>query len=362
MEHSTSAVQWQPVNPPKAPGQLRRDSLTHVAYGSDAVSFFQWRASLAGAEKFHSAMVPHAGANSRLWADVCRLGADVAALAEVVGTQAIPAKVALLYDWTSAWAHLQSAHPSNEVHYRATATQWWNAFHALGIAVDVLPADADFSSYAMVLAPLLLVVDEDRKQRLTSYVNGGGHLVTSYFSGIVDDDLHVHLGGYPGALRDLLGVRVEEFGPMLARDSVALAGGGSASVWAEQVDVLDDTVKVVESYASGDLAGQPAVTRRAEGTGSASYLSGSFDSSALTRLFGLLASAGDVVAELEPTARGAITKRERGDETRRFVFFINHTRSAQQVATEDGVDVLTGATVSGKLTLDPLGVAVIRTA
>ena len=50
-----SAVNWQPRNLAKAPGQMRRNSLQHVARGADGVCFFQWRASRAGAEKFHSA-------------------------------------------------------------------------------------------------------------------------------------------------------------------------------------------------------------------------------------------------------------------------------------------------------------------
>src|SRR4051794_7644889 len=54
MEHSTSAVNWQPRNVAKTPGQLRRNSLAHVAHGADAVLFFQWRQSRAGAEKYHS--------------------------------------------------------------------------------------------------------------------------------------------------------------------------------------------------------------------------------------------------------------------------------------------------------------------
>ena len=48
-----------------------------------------------------------------------------------------------------------------------------------------------------------------------AYVRAGGHVLVTYFSGIVDEHDHVWLGGYPGALRDLLGVRVEEFAPLL---------------------------------------------------------------------------------------------------------------------------------------------------
>lgn len=82
MEHSTSAVNWREINYRKEPGQLVRDSLAHVAMGADAVCYFQWRQSKAGAEKFHSAMVPHAGEDSAVFRDVCELGADLNKLSD----------------------------------------------------------------------------------------------------------------------------------------------------------------------------------------------------------------------------------------------------------------------------------------
>src|SRR5699024_2062282 len=51
MEHSTSAVNWQGRNIAKRPGEMRRNALTHLGRGADAIMFFQWRASRRGAEK-----------------------------------------------------------------------------------------------------------------------------------------------------------------------------------------------------------------------------------------------------------------------------------------------------------------------
>lgn len=358
MEHSTSAVNWQPVNVAKVPGALRRDSLTHVAYGSDAVSFFQWRASRAGAEKYHSAMLPHAGADSQLFRDITALGADLVSLAEVVGTATIPSRVAVLYDWDSRWAVEQPSHPSSLLRYAGTAISWFEAFHDQGIAVDVQPLGADLSPYTIVVAPLLYIVDPPTAQRLSEFVEGGGHLVTTYFSGIVDADDHVHLGGYPGALRDLLGVRVEEFGPLLPGVEVPLSNGGHTTLWSEKVQIADGTT-VLETYAEGDLAGLPAVTRRSVGAGSASYVSGQLDPATLRSSVATFAELAGVAAD---TATGGVaTRRVRGDGDRRFVFHLNHTRLPQAVPTEDGVDLLTGQSVSGSLTLEPNGVAVVRT-
>ena len=82
MEHSTSAVQWKPLNTRKRAGELMRDSLAHVAMGADAINFFQWRQSASGAEAFHSAMVPHAGSDSKVFRGVYELGKALKTLSD----------------------------------------------------------------------------------------------------------------------------------------------------------------------------------------------------------------------------------------------------------------------------------------
>ncbi|MBF6842061.1 beta-galactosidase, partial [Acinetobacter baumannii] len=97
MEHSTSAVNWQPRNRTKAPGEMLRNSLQHVARGADSVMFFQWRQSRAGAEKYHSAMVPHAGTDTDVWRGTVELGRTLRALGEVRGSR-VAARAALVVD------------------------------------------------------------------------------------------------------------------------------------------------------------------------------------------------------------------------------------------------------------------------
>ena len=62
MEAAVGAVSWRDHNLPKPPARSRREALQAVAHGADGVCYFQWRASRSGAERFHSAMLPHAGA------------------------------------------------------------------------------------------------------------------------------------------------------------------------------------------------------------------------------------------------------------------------------------------------------------
>jgi beta-galactosidase len=362
MEHSTSAVNWQRVNLAKSPGAMRRDSLTHVAHGADAVCFFQWRQSQAGAEKFHSAMVPHAGENSAVFRDVVGLGADLAALSEVVGSRPSRGQVAILFDWNSWWASELDSHPSSELNYKRAALEWYTAAINSGLEVDVLPATStitDFDHYAVVIAPMLYLAPEGVPEALEAYARRGGHLVVSFFSGIADRDDHVYPGGYPGAFRDLLGVRVEEFGPVFPETILTLDNGFAASLWSENVAVEGD-VEVLARFVDGPFPGVPALTRRAVGAGSASYAATSLDAAALTALVGSIAERAGISSRLESAVHGRVEIASRETADTRYTFLLNHAAQPIMVTGIDGLDLLTGTESSSGVVLPVNGVAIVR--
>lgn len=366
MEHSTSAVNWQPINLAKKPGELARDSLTHVAHGADAVCFFQWRQSAAGAEKYHSGMVPHAGERSRLFRSVVDLGRTLQDLAPVAGSRQAPSRAAIVFDWDSWWTSEQDSHPTDRLRYRQEALDWYSAFLALGVRVDVVPARQDLTGYDVVVAPVLHVVPTALAERLTAYVEGGGHLVTTYFSGIVDENDHAWLGGYPGALRDLLGIRVEEMGPLLDGETVLLDDGGVGSLWTDEIDVVDPDVHVVAWYKTGEHAGRAAVTRRPVGSGSAAYVSTRLGPQHLAPLLGGLLDDAGVRSELPEAVRGLVELAVRTDGTDEFWFLVNRTPEPVEVPDLAG-EVLVGRRATagggvGPLLLDARGVAVVRRA
>ena len=341
MEHSTSAVNWQPVNLPKRAGELARDSLTHVAHGADAVCFFQWRQSAAGAEKYHSAMLPHAGEDSDLFRSVADLGATLTDLAVVAGVARTPARAVILFDWESWWACEQDSHPTSRLRYRQEALDWYSAFLALGVRVDVAPVATDLADYDLVVAPILHLVPAPLADRLRDYVAGGGHLVTTYFSGIVDEHDHIWLGGYPGALRDLLGIRVEEFGPLPDGEQVLLDTGAVGQLWTDRITVTDPDVTALAAYLTGEYAGRPAITRRAVGTGSAGYVSTRLGPVALADVLARFTEAAGVHSELPQSLRGRVELAVRGEHW----FLINRTDEAVSLADLPGTALVGPADV-----------------
>ncbi|GAA1370577.1 beta-galactosidase [Catellatospora chokoriensis] len=360
MEHSTSAVNWQPINVAKKPGELARDSLTHVAHGADAVCFFQWRQSAAGAEKYHSAMVPHAGPDSDVFRSAAALGATLRELAPVAGATREQAPAAIVFHWDSWWAAEADSHPTDRLRYRQEALDWYTAFLNLGIRADVVPLGTALDGYSLVVAPMLHMVGEPVAKELQGYVEAGGHLVTTYFSGIVDEHDHVWLGGHPGALRDLLGIRVEEFAPLLDAETVTLDGGLPATLWTERVQVTAPDVAVQSRYATGEHAGHPAVTRRTVGEGSAAYVSTRLGPQGLTTVLDGLATAAGVTSELPPGSRGVVelTVRRRGEE--RFAFLVNRTDQPLTVTELPGEPLAGARGPQGELPLPPRGVRVVR--
>jgi beta-galactosidase len=316
-----------------------------VAHGADAVCFFQWRQSKGGAEKYHSAMLPHAGPDSDLFRSVVALGARLQELAPLAGTPRTPARAAIVFDWQSWWAAELDSHPTNRLRYRREALDWYFAFLELGIRADVVPLDTDLSGYQLVIAPILHVVPAALTARLTSYVEAGGHLVTTYFSGIVDENDQVWLGGYPGALRDLLGIRIEEFAPLPDDGRAELDNGLTGSLWTDRIDLTATDVEVLAGYKTGDIAGRAAVTRRPVGAGSASYVSTRLGPEGLAVLLTDLAARAGVTSELPADLRGRVELTRRGD----FQFVINRTDEpvdisalspAHPVLTARGVAVL----------------------
>lgn len=358
MESATSAVSWQPVNGARSLTQQRRNSLAHVARGSDAVCFFQWRQSRAGAEKFHSAMLPHAGTDSELWRGVVGLGADLQALREVTGSR-VQADVAIVVDYEAWWAAEGDAHPSTLLRYRELAEDWYRALWDRGIGVDVVPRGTDLARYAVVLAPTLHLVRDEHAAAFDAYVRAGGTLLTTFFSGVVDEDDHVRLGGYPGALRDLLGVRVEEFRPLLPEQTTRVSGPlgtSTGTLWTEPVQARD--AETLLTYDDGPSAGHAAVTRARRGDGEAWYVSTHLDAGGRGAVVDDLLARAGVTAPAQASDGIEIVLRKADDGTE-YLFALNHTDSAGQVFS-DGTDLLTGAEWTSPTTVPAGGVVVLR--
>ncbi|MFI1963212.1 beta-galactosidase [Streptomyces pathocidini] len=361
LEQAPSAVNWRARNSPKKPGTMRLWSWQAVAQGADAVLYFQWRQSRGGAEKYHSAMVPHAGTGTRVFREVSDLGRELASVPDIAGTRS-RANVALLTDWNSWWALELDSHPSSALDQSAINRAHHQALFDAGVACDIVPPHRVLDRYQLVVVPNLYLLSEDNAARLAAYVERGGHLVVSFFSGIVDTCDRVHLGGYPAPLRRLLGLRIEEFWPLAEGETLSVHGelNGSADLWSEAIDL--EGAEAVAVFGDGELAGRPAVTRHAYGEGTAWYIGTRLDPAALRTLMDRAREAAGVAPVLHGLPEGVQATVRQGEDGRRFLFLLNHGTSDATVELpepmRDRLRPGTGDTTA--VPLPPRGVAVLQ--
>ncbi|GAB3798409.1 beta-galactosidase [Humibacter antri] len=364
MEQAASAVSQWKVNNAKRPGLMRSGSFQAIAHGSDSVLYFQWRASRGGQERFHSAMLPHSGTGSRTWLEVERLGHELPLIESALGTTS-HADIAVLFDWDAWWA-LTETHglPRNDFDYPQLVLDHYRPLLEAHHAVDVVSFDSDLSGYRMIVVPNAYLVTDRFVEALTRFVEAGGRVVCSFFSGVVDESNNVRQPAYPGGLRDLIGGYIDEYWPARDGESFGVRFGDrdfvtTADWWQDSLHAESASVRAV--YTTGLLEGRAAVLENAVGDGLVVYVGTRLEASALASLLtGEAARSG--IVPLVPDAPADVEVTVRESEDARFLFALNHseTDAATVSLPFAGRDLLTGGAVVDALTLTPLGVAVVR--
>jgi beta-galactosidase len=366
MEQTPSQVNWMPQNPHKRPGNLRLQSFQALAHGADGVMYFQWRQSLGGAEKFHSAVVSHEGSeHNRIFRQVAQIGAELERLSPHIAGSRMQAQVALVMDWQNWWAVEYTPGPSDRLRYWECIGSWYRALHRLNVAVDFVLPDADLSRYRLVIAPLLYMLRPGAVPNLERFVQEGGIFVTTFFSGIVDQNDRVMPGGYPAALRKMLGIYVEEFDPwtpQMTNEVVIqeglLQGTYLCSLWGEVIHL--EGAQALGIFASDYYAQGPALTLHRFGEGRTYYIATQGSDELLSRLTHLLCQEAVIPPVMNAPQGVEATARVQTD--RHILYFLlNHNETTAQVILPAGkfTSLLTGEEVEGQLEIAARDVVVL---
>ena len=361
MEQATVRVNWRGRNVPKQPGRMRLWSLGAVARGADGIMFFQWRASKAGAEKFHSAMVPHGEPEqSRSWREIKQLGAELGQLGGLLGA-AGEAEVAILLDWENWWALELDSKPSADVTLFDGLYSFYKPLFEANVPVDFAHPGADLSSYKLVLAPHLYLVSDATVENLNGFVAAGGTLFMSFFSGIVDERDHVWSGGYPAPFREMLGLRVEDFVPFAEGESnLILTTDGEkhpCGLWADLIH--PEGAEALATYENGFYAGTPAVTRNEFRAGTSYYLGTSPEAKYLVQMLNSVCEEAGVLPPLHAPPGVEVVRR--ASKTYSFLFVLNHNQHEVTLPLHVGTrDSMTGDLSSDHLSLKPMDICVLE--
>ena len=157
-------------------------------------------------------MVPHAGIDSRVWREVKALGNELAKLDALLSSP-VQVDVAIMMDWENWWALELDSKPSNDLKLIPQIYSYYKPLFERNITVDFVHPESDLTRYKLVVAPNLYLVNEQAVENINRYVENGDNLVMSFFSGIVDENELIRLGGYPAPFREMLGLVVDEYAP-----------------------------------------------------------------------------------------------------------------------------------------------------
>ncbi|GGJ57683.1 beta-galactosidase [Deinococcus roseus] len=359
MEQAPNQVQWRPINRLKKPGQMRLLSYSMVARGAKGILYFQWRQSISGSEKYHSGMVPHTGTSSRTWQEIRALGNELKALPELSFTP--DAKVALILDWDAWQALEQESHPHTGLSLMEQIGHFYQVLWKQNILVDFVTSDHDLSGYQLVLAPSLPILSETAAANLKTYVQNGGHLVMSCFSGLADPNDHIYSetfnGSYNPLLIDMLGILIREFDPQSSGTVLELSNGWQAVQWADVLELQGATA--LASFTSDHFAGAPAITENQYGKGKAYHLGTQLQLSSLEAFLKHTLQNAGVQSPLEVPEGIEVVAWKDGT-----TFLINHTSQEHTVLLPAPMQNLLQSaatqTAQQELKLAPMDVAVLQ--
>ncbi|MEK3786457.1 beta-galactosidase [Paenibacillus sp. FSL K6-1230] len=368
MEQTPSQQNWMPYNSLKRPGVMRLWSYQSIAHGADTVLFFQLRRSIGACEKYHGAVIEHVGhEHTRVFREVTQLGAELKALGDTLLDASVPSRAAIIFDWDNWWAIEKSSGPTVALKYLEQIHKYYKAFFDQHVQVDIISPSTEFTKYDIVVAPVLYMVKEGVAGRLEHFVEQGGTFLTTFFSGIVDEHDLVILGGYPGKLRKLLGIWVEEIDALLPTQKNRI-------VMKEKTGVLEgaypcgllcdllhtegaDTIAV---YGEDFYQGMPALTRNRWGNGAAWYMATDPDQEFLNGLLTHICTELGIGAPI--TAPDSVEISVRSKEGTDYIFVMNHDREPQQYYIQEGtaLELISKHEYSGEVTIAGHDVHILR--
>ena len=376
MECTPSIVNHHPVNMLKRPGNHMLASLQAVAHGSDSIQYFQFRKSRGSSEKLHGAVVDHCGhENTRVFRDVAEVGKTLKGLGEITGS-VVNTETAIIFDWENRWAlndsqgltNTRSSNPGESNYdpkkYLSAVLQHYKCFWEQGINVDIIGLEDDYSKYKTIVAPMLYMLGEKDGKRLAAFVKNGGTLVTTYFSGVVNENDLVHLKGLPGAgLGEVLGIWAEEIDALWDDQYNLVSAFGSEYRTGQFCEIAHlRGAEALGEYKTDFYAGSPALTKNKYGNGTAYYIAFLAGDDFLRKLYAAVIREHGVRRNLDVDLSEGVSVRKRSGAECDYFFIQNFLDEPKRVALERSgfTDPVTGANVSGPLELKGYGSCVLK--
>lgn len=367
MEQTPAQQNWMPYNSVKRPGVMRLWSYQAVARGADTVLFFQLRRSIGACEKYHGAVIEHVGhEHTRVFRECAELGRELELLGDELLDANSAAQIGIIYDWENRWALDLSSGPTVALDYVKEVHKYYDALYQQNIEADIIGVEENLSRYKVVIAPVMYMIKPGFAAKVEAFVKAGGTFVTTFFSGIVNENDLVTVGGYPGELRKVLGIWAEEIDALLPEMSneIVMSSDWGALSGTYRCNLLCDLIhsegaEVLARYGSDFYKGMPVLTANSFGEGKAYYVASSPEAGFLHGFLTNLCEENGIKPLVK--APDGIESVQRVKDGVSYLFLLNHKEEelGADIGTAERTDLLTGQTYSGTAMVPGRGVLIL---
>lgn len=351
MEEQSGPCGWDVFGGTPRPGQVRLWTYQAVAHGAEGIMYFRFRSAPFGMEQYWLGVIDHDGIPRRRYYEISRTASELQKISDIIEGSESETDVLIVKSYEDTWSHSIKSHVRGFDHIEVLL-KYYTANNHLGTDPDCGSADMISDRYKVVYMPASAIIDEKTEEKLKRYVNGGGTLVLTYRSGIRDEMNNIITDTFPGRLRELAGITVEEFDSSPVKTDLS-DGYGSAVLWRDIVKT--EGAKSVLLYDSEYYAGTPAVTVNEYGKGKVWYIACDMEDDALEKLVKQISD--DAEAEYITHPEGTeVIRRCCGEK--RYLMLLNHTDKEKHMGI-NGMSLITGGRFCG--VLEPYGVECIET-
>ena len=296
MEQQPGPVNWAPYNPAPLAGMARLWAWEAFAHGAETVCYFRWRQAPFAQEQMHAGLLRPDSEAAPALSEARQVADEIEALGQVGTTRA---KVALVFDYESAWAWDAQPQGADFDMFRL-AFSAYRALRRAGLSIDILPPDTDnLNGYRLVLAPGIMRLSDPLRAALGRF---DGIALIGPRSDTKTEELSIPVPMGPSLPDvDVTAVLTESLPPL---ERIEVEGGGAFLHWFEHLEGQAATFLKTRG-------GHPAIM----GTERLRYLAGWPEDSLFDRIIrDLCREAGLATIELPAGLR------VRDTDTHRFVF------------------------------------------
>lgn len=366
MESTPSLVNWKSINKLKRPNLHKTASMQAVAHGSDSVLYFQIRKGRGSSEKFHGAVIDHAGhENTRVFREVSDVGRTLKKLDCIVGSET-KSDVAIIYDTENRNALEQICCMKNgsDKQYKETLLTHYYPFRKNGINVDVIDSLDSFDDYKILIMPMLYMLKKGVEERIEQFVARGGIAVMTYSCAMANENDLCYLGGFPaGKLKEVFGVWAEEIDTLYDNER------GEAEYDAKRYELKDyceivhpSTATLLAKYTKDFYAGEGVIFENKYEKGRAYYMAARDSGDMCESFYEKLIKAEKLNSAPKAMLPYGVFTTMREDDEYKYVFVQNYTDKEQTALFSDknGIDMETDENAGGEIKLGSYGVRIIK--